>query len=1131
MYIKVTYDTEFDDLIMHIRSKYSKALLNKDGIGEQLDLSKFSKKFFSSNVTADASVDANANVDDTTVISYSVEIKKPFERINSYFMLWKELRRYYGTEFANEVVEMNIRGDIYIHDFHGYGAGMPYSYLNTTSIIIKDNDIVKTVTMENLFDKYIDSVEVLFDKETINLSKYNLTILDENRTWVPLTHVLRHIPHNKFIKVETSGGHVTVITEDHPVILYDGSNVRADELSIGDELKPGGFSGYTDTTELVPANFAYLTGFWLGDGHINMKPSGTAGQIMITQNDVKNTKVYDIAKKYFTNVNVWRKTETCDVMGFGLGDDFKQFRALGTKCDNKVLPVTIHNWEDSSKYALISGLIDSDGTINPVRGTVDIRVTSLALVQQVADILRHDKNVKNVRTRILSESSFTHKDMYGVSFRIINNVFTESVKVSEHLDVCLKDARTYGTGFEIKKLAYLNSEQDWAYDITTGSGQFYCQGLIQHNCYNYSTYDVMIKGLPMIKKIRSDPPKYLYSFKSQLEQFITIASNSSLGATGIADIFLVMSYYVKNIMDTLTDAHFTFKTEEDAWAYVKETIVSFIYTINQPSRGGLQSAYVNISLYDKEFINTLREDYLFPDGTNPDIDIVQRLQEIYIDIMNGILDITPVTFPVTSACFSVDDDYNILDPEFKSFIAKESAKYGFMNFYTGKTSTVSSCCFAGHQDVMLYDAHKHAPYISSFRDLFKAGITEAQVQVGDGVYNLGTLVRLPAKGHSMYQIETQDDRLMVATEDHLWPIRDEIVDIDVRTEDLAPGDLMTFDAGYVRVKSVTNVAYLDDWVYCFEMHDESKPYFLLANGVKTHNCRLRSDMIKAPGYVNSIGGSSTKLGSVGVVSINLPRLAIISETKAEFLETLKKYTLIAARINSSKRKLIQKRIDNGNHPLYTYGFIDLKTQYSTAGLNGLNEALYFLDEDVLTESGQQFVLDTMQVINTENSKFDKIFGFLHNCEMVPGENMSIKMAEKDHLLKYQNKFNIYSNQFIPLISQADMLDRLKLNGLFDKVFSGGSICHVNIEQKVSAEKIEELIDVATKLGVVYWAINYNIQRCVNDHISVGLETVCPICTEEITDNFTRVVGFLTSTKNWHEVRRTEDYPNRQFYSV
>lgn len=64
---------------------------------------------------------------------------------------------------------------------------------------------------------------------------------------------------------------------------------------------------------------------------------------------------------------------------------------------------------------------------------------------------------------------------------------------------------------------------------------------------------------------------------------------------------------------------------------------------------------------------------------------------------------------------------------------------------------------------------------------------------------------------------------------------------------------------------------------------------------------------------------------------------------------------------------------------------------------------------------------------------------------------------------------------------------------------------------------------------VQWAINYNLQRCENGHMSVGRGDKCQICGGKITDNFTRVVGFLTNTKNWHKVRRTDDYPNRIFY--
>ena len=146
-------------------------------------------------------------------------------------------------------------------------------------------------------------------------------------------------------------------------------------------------------------------------------------------------------------------------------------------------------------------------------------------------------------------------------------------------------------------------------------------------CFNYTTYDIMTKGLPMVKKVKSLPPKYLYAFKSQLEQFTVIASNSTLGATGLADVLVVMSYYMKNILETKSDANFHFATEEDCWRYLKENLVSFIYTINQPMRAN-QSPFTNVSIYDKYFLEKLAGDYIFPDGSSPDIEIIQKMQDI-----------------------------------------------------------------------------------------------------------------------------------------------------------------------------------------------------------------------------------------------------------------------------------------------------------------------------------------------------------------------------------------------------------------------------------------------------------------------------------------------------------------------
>jgi ribonucleoside-triphosphate reductase len=294
-------------------------------------------------------------------------------------------------------------------------------------------------------------------------------------------------------------------------------------------------------------------------------------------------------------------------------------------------------------------------------------------------------------------------------------------------------------------------------------------------------------------------------------------------------------------------------------------------------------------------------------------------------------------------------------------------------------------------------------------------------------------------------------------------------------------------------------------------------------------CRLRSD--KKNEYFNSFGSGSSKIGSLGVVSINFPRLALqYAEVPEVFFNELKILVEVCARVNNAKRHIVRKRIDNGNLPLYSLGYMELSKQYSTVGVNGLNECVEIAGYDILDEKGQEFALKILETINTCNDRFQKQYDSPHNCEQVPGENMSIKMATKDKFLKFQDKYDIYSNQFIPLITNADMLDRMKLQGMFDKHFSGGAICHINVDTLIEdPAQIADLIRTAAKMGIVYWAINYNLQECEHGHMNVGKAEACSVCSGKIINNYTRVVGFLTNTKNWHQIRREQDYPHRQFY--
>lgn len=497
-------------------------------------------------------------------------------------------------------------------------------------------------------------------------------------------------------------------------------------------------------------------------------------------------------------------------------------------------------------------------------------------------------------------------------------------------------------------------------------------------CFNFSCLDVVFNGLPFVTKIKSRRPRHLSSFVGQTIQFVTYASNNVAGAVGLADFLICMSYYLDETV-----------TRKD----VEQELQTFIYSVNQPFRGGHQSPFTNISLFDRHFLSKMCAEYTFPDGSKPDIDLVQYVQGIYMDVMNKTLEDTPCTFPVTTACFSVDENRNIIDTEFLREVSDANLKFGWINFYAGQTSTLSSCC------------------------------------------------------------------------------------------------------------------------------------------------RLRSEANHE--YFNSFGAGGTKIGSMGVVTLNLPRIAqrVISEVdsverqRQSFMEEVSRLTRLAAYINEAKRYLINKRKENGHLPLYTLGFMDINKQYSTCGLNGINEAVEILGYDILDQSGQELVSELLKTVNDTNRVMEVKFSVPMNCEQTPSENSAIKLAQADKIMGYNpNGYELYSNQFIPLTVKADVLDRIKLQGLFDSQMTGGAILHVNIGEQITDVKVmEDFIKSSVRAGVIYQAINYVLNVCEDDHVTVGGQTVCPICGKKVVEKLTRVVGFLTSVKNWHVVRREKDFPNREFY--
>ena len=503
-------------------------------------------------------------------------------------------------------------------------------------------------------------------------------------------------------------------------------------------------------------------------------------------------------------------------------------------------------------------------------------------------------------------------------------------------------------------------------------------------CYNYSMLDIAWRGLPFSERIQCDPPKHLYAFKSQVEQFVVYAANSTLGATGLADLLIVLALYAEKIYQTKKDAHFTFKTIRDIDNYLKETMVSLIYTLNWEYRGN-QSAFTNVSLFDKEFLKDLLPHYSLPDDGEPSsIKHVMKIQAMFMDAMNEVMDRTAITFPVLTACFAVSDKRKIVDKAFARLVSQKNVRHGMINIYSGKTSTLSSCC------------------------------------------------------------------------------------------------------------------------------------------------RLRSDNE----FFNSYGAGGTKIGSLGVVTINLPRIAYEAYDANVFIKTAGKAMFDCGRILHAKRKIIQSNIDEGLLPLYTHSFADINTQYSTIGIIGLHEAAQILLGEMSASQYKEFCRAFMEEVSDGLTALDMQYGVPHNVEQVPGESASVKLPKKDKLLYPDADLpDIYSNQFFPLSSRVDILQRISVQGYLDSYFSGGSVLHLNFGSRISEAKHEELIYACAEAGVVMWAPNYTLGRCAHGHVTANASaTKCEVCGDPIVEQFTRVVGFFTSTKNWSKGKREYDFDRRVTYA-
>lgn len=328
------------------------------------------------------------------------------------------------------------------------------------------------------------------------------------------------------------------------------------------------------------------------------------------------------------------------------------------------------------------------------------------------------------------------------------------------------------------------------------------------------------------------------------------------------------------------------------------------------------------------------------------------------------------------------------------------------------------------------------------------------------------------------------------------------------------------------------------WASKQNMKWSDSNFFVSDNiGILSNCCRLLSDTNKLDAFVNSIGGTALSVGSCRVSTINLVRIAYESKlSKKRYLTILRDRVLLDCKALTAMRHILKRNIEKGLLPNYQDGAVELDKQFCTIGGIGMYEVMDLfnlihtdeLGNKSYSDEAVEFATQILDVINEVKDSFECDFSF--NLEFIPAENAAGVICAADNLLFEQNKYFIYSNQWIPLMETCTIKEKCRLGNLFDKKCGGGCIAHINVESQFPNEDTAwEMLNYVASQGVIYFAFTTKINVCEDRHAFVGSST-CPHCGKPIADTFARVVGFYTPVSSYQKIRKVE-FSLRKWYDT
>lgn len=311
-------------------------------------------------------------------------------------------------------------------------------------------------------------------------------------------------------------------------------------------------------------------------------------------------------------------------------------------------------------------------------------------------------------------------------------------------------------------------------------------------------------------------------------------------------------------------------------------------------------------------------------------------------------------------------------------------------------------------------------------------------------------------------------------------------------------------------------------------------------------CRLRLDTSELRKRGGGLFGSNPLTGSIGVVTVNLPRLAYISRNESEFFTRLWQQINIAKNSLEIKRKVIEEQTSRGLYPYSANYLKDVKQRtgyywfnhFNTIGIIGMNEACLNLlggGRDLTTPEGQQFAVRVLDYMRNIIKEIQDETGHYYNLEATPAEGTSYRLAKKDKerfpaIITAGEKIPYYTNSSqLPVGCTDDIFETLELQDELQSLYTGGTVLHLYLGEEIKeiAAAKNLIRKIFTNYKLPYISLTPTFSVCTNHGYIPGEQFFCPECSEE-TEVWSRVVGYLRPVKNYNEGKR-EEYRLRKKY--